>query len=184
MAGSSALAQQLQLLILSGELAEAAPSFERMVAVDGASSQLISAYGLACAEAGRHEADVEAAARLAADPQLLVAAGMGWGQVAMCASEVAVRGAGRGAGRAAVALDGRPTAASASRCPARGTSAPPTAAWGCWRRRSATTGGRRRCWCRRRAQEHRRGAVAWERRAVAGLRAVRAARSVRYDQVG
>ena len=147
-AGGTALAQQLLLLFVNGEWAAAADSFEGLASTEDAPPSLLAAFGLACAEAGRLDVVGDVAARLAGEPQLLVRAGMTWGQVAVGATAVAFAAQDTTLAERCGARSS-PTAARAWRCLGRGTSAPRIAASGCWPRRSATGNGPSSCWRRR-----------------------------------
>ena len=174
-AGNTALAQQLLLLYVNGEWATAAGSMEPMMSPAESSPALLAAAGLVCAEAGRVDALVDVARRLADEPQLLVRAGMTWGQVAVGATSVAV------------AVEDARLAESLRRAlePYSGTglALPGAGYFGtadrCLGLLAATLGDRQRAIelltsaC---AQERHRGATLWEARTAADLRSVRASR--------
>jgi DNA-binding SARP family transcriptional activator len=176
-AGSTELAQQLLLLFLSGDWTAAAASLEVLATAEDAPS-LLAAFGLACAEAGRRDVVGDIAARLAADPQLLVRAGMTWPQVAMGAS--------------AVAFAARDTALAEflwrtlEAYSGTGLALPGAGYFGtvdrCLGLLAATLDDRQRAVelltsaC---AQEERRGATLWQTKTTADLSRVRAARGVR-----
>jgi hypothetical protein len=177
-AGSTELAQQLLLLFASGDWAAAARSLEVLAGAADASSSLLAAFGLACAEAGRHDVVGDIAARLAGDPQLLVRAGMTWPQVAMGAS--------------AVAFAARDTALAQSLWRAlepysgTGMALPGAGYFGtvdrCLGLLAATLGDRRRAVVLLTSagdQEHRRGATLWQTKTTADLSRVRRGGRVR-----
>ena len=88
-ASATAMVQQLLVMLLDGHLGSAAASLEGLASGTTAPSAVVAAYGLACAEAGAVDAVGDVADRLGGDPPSLLHGGIGWPQVAMCASEVA-----------------------------------------------------------------------------------------------
>jgi DNA-binding SARP family transcriptional activator len=176
MAGSTAMVQQLLAAFHQGELGAQSGPLESLAAGKPASSLLAAACALAAVEAGDADAVADVAARMAADAHLLVHAGVSWPNVAMCASEVAFAASHRAlAEQLWCALE-----------PYGGTGLGLSAAgyFGtvdrCLGLLAATLDRREEAlallmaaW----AQEGRRGASAWQRRAAADYRAVAGGRT-------
>ncbi len=88
-AAPTAMAQQLLLLLADGTFGATAAALAPLVASSGGAPTLLTAYGMACAEAGDLAAAGDVADRLAVDAHLLEGAGASWPQVAMCGSVLA-----------------------------------------------------------------------------------------------
>jgi hypothetical protein len=171
-AAPTAMAQHLLLQLADGTVGAAAGALGQLVGDGVHSTQLLSAYGLACVEAGDVDAAAEVAGRLATrGPQLLADVGASWPQVAMCASVVAAA-----TGHEALAASlWRPL----ERFRGTGLSLHSVGYFGCADRYLGLLAvalgdreGGRSLLADAVAAEHRRGSSLWERLAAADLEAV------------